>query len=260
MKKNTGMMVESILMSMLLVGIGFIACFVIIDISGLRNRERPEAIVRPAVNPIVVASPVQPVPEPRGRYVRGYLWSGRRGERVAGIFSDLWARGFRFGAVAASGYNSALVRFSERIDEKYPMLVELGRLKRDLTIDFGLSRRGGVSPATFSPDGGQWVKVRAKITHYCWHHPGEIKVGKGRTSTGRSAKNSSGVAVDPRMIPYGSEVYVPGYGLRVADDTGGIPRRYGQQGRYLVDIRHESISVRRARELGTMWTNVWVKR
>jgi len=260
MKKSIGRMVESILMSMLLVGIGFIACFVIIDISGLRNRERPEAIVRSAVNPIVVANPVQPAPDPRGCYVRGYLWSGRRGERVAGIFSDLWTRGFRFGAVSASGYNSALVRFSERIDGKYPTLIEAGRLKRDLTIDFGLSRRGGVSPATFNPDGGQWVKARAKVTHYTWWTPEEMRVGKGRTSTGKSAKNNRGCAVDPKLIPYGAKVYCREFGTRVADDTGSKMRRYGRQGKMLIDMRWHDKTRGELMAMGARWTDVWISK
>lgn len=49
--------------------------------------------------------------------------------------------------------------------------------------------------------------------------------GSGRTATGTRAKRSSGgyssIAVDPRVIPLGSKVYVEGYGYAIAEDTGG---------------------------------------
>ncbi|MES2463431.1 MAG: 3D domain-containing protein [Armatimonadota bacterium] len=41
-----------------------------------------------------------------------------------------------------------------------------------------------------------------------------------RTRTGRPF-SLPGVAVDPDVIPLGSRVFVPGYGWRTADDTGG---------------------------------------
>ena len=44
--------------------------------------------------------------------------------------------------------------------------------------------------------------------------------GRGITATGTKAGYGT-VAVDPRVIPLGSAVYVPGYGSAVAADTGG---------------------------------------
>lgn len=44
--------------------------------------------------------------------------------------------------------------------------------------------------------------------------------GGGRTATGAPARRGV-IAVDPRVIPLGSEVYVEGYGDAVALDTGG---------------------------------------
>lgn len=46
----------------------------------------------------------------------------------------------------------------------------------------------------------------------------------GITATGidlRSNPNQKVIAVDPRIIPLGSKVYVEGYGMAVAGDTGG---------------------------------------
>ena len=44
--------------------------------------------------------------------------------------------------------------------------------------------------------------------------------GTGITRMGRVPKKGT-IAVDPRLIPIGSKIYVPGYGWGVADDTGG---------------------------------------
>ena len=57
----------------------------------------------------------------------------------------------------------------------------------------------------------QTLNVRA--THYC------TACGGSKTATGRSARRP-GLAVDPRVIPLGSRVYVPRHGVLVADDTG----------------------------------------
>jgi 3D (Asp-Asp-Asp) domain-containing protein len=66
------------------------------------------------------------------------------------------------------------------------------------------------------------------------YSPGDPSQGTGwQTSTGRSAK-LPGVAVDPRVIPYGSRVHVPGIGWLTADDCGGAIR--GNR----IDIRMQS--------------------
>jgi len=44
--------------------------------------------------------------------------------------------------------------------------------------------------------------------------------GKSITYTGHIPRKGT-IAVDPRIIPLGSKIYVDGYGWGVADDTGG---------------------------------------
>jgi len=41
------------------------------------------------------------------------------------------------------------------------------------------------------------------------------------TSIGKLPNPNRTIAVDPRIIPYGSKVFIPGIGWRIAEDTGG---------------------------------------
>lgn len=75
-----------------------------------------------------------------------------------------------------------------------------------------------LSVAIPSRGGGRWITVLA--TAYVPGH------GCGtRTATGRRARKGI-VAVDPRVIPLGTRLYIPGYGYAVAADTGGSIKGY----------------------------------
>ena len=61
-----------------------------------------------------------------------------------------------------------------------------------------------------------WKKMRVYATHYDSRCPGcdewtaiGMRAGKGV------------IAVDPKVIPLRSKVYIPGYGMAIAGDTGG---------------------------------------
>ncbi len=68
---------------------------------------------------------------------------------------------------------------------------------------------GAVAGNGVVPAGGRSLNVMAYS--YCIH---------GYTASGRATAPGI-VAVDPRVIPMGSKLYIPGYGWGVAADTGG---------------------------------------
>ena len=61
-----------------------------------------------------------------------------------------------------------------------------------------------------------------KLTHYCNEQFEHIcGYGDGLTATGTHTTVGRTIAVDPTVIPYGTEVYIEGYGWRIAEDCGG---------------------------------------
>ena len=71
-----------------------------------------------------------------------------------------------------------------------------------------------------APRKGKFVRFfRMKTTAYT---PINTRMEGGRyTSTRRDGRTVHGVAVDPDLIPLGSQLWIPGYGHAVADDIGG---------------------------------------
>lgn len=78
--------------------------------------------------------------------------------------------------------------------------------------------------------------------------------GFGITASGTVAKRNtnsySSVAIDPRVIPLGTKLYVEGYGYAVAEDTGGAIK--GDR----IDLFFNSRS--EADNWGVKWVNVYV--
>lgn len=79
-------------------------------------------------------------------------------------------------------------------------------------------------------------------THYT--HTGN------RTSTGVYPKAGRTVAVDPKKIPYGTSLYVEGYGVLIAEDCGGDIK--GCRLDVFVDTHQEAI------QLGRKKAKVWI--
>lgn len=118
------------------------------------------------------------------------------------------------------------------------------------TLSFYTPSRGGKVAYTNS--------MRMRATAYTagyestGKNPGDA--GYGITATGTVAKRNSdsysSVAVDPRVIPLGTKLYVEGYGYAIAEDTGGAIK--GNK----IDLFFNSCS--EAYNWGVRWVNVYV--
>lgn len=90
-----------------------------------------------------------------------------------------------------------------------------------------------------------------KLTHYCIEASEHIcGTGTGITATGTRVTAGRTIAVDPSVMPYGTEVYIEGYGWRIAEDCGGA-----------VNGNHIDIAVSthsRALSMGTAIGGVWI--
>ena len=74
----------------------------------------------------------------------------------------------------------------------------------------------------FMASRGAEIKVQKKITVEATAYSGHSTTATGRTPVRASSEDGiSTIAVDPRVIPLGSLVYVSGYGKAIAADTGG---------------------------------------
>jgi len=91
------------------------------------------------------------------------------------------------------------------------------------------------------PRAPKHATLKAFVTAYC---PCELCCGKfadGITATGVRASRLHGCAVDPRTIPYGSRIRIPGRDSPlVADDTGAAMVRGWDVGNTHIDIRMAS--------------------
>lgn len=86
-----------------------------------------------------------------------------------------------------------------------------------------------------------------------WYSPKEL--GKQyphqlRTSKGNIPKKNHTIAVDPKVIPYGSLVYIQNYGYFIAEDCGGHIK--GNRIDIFTDSHKEAI------ENGRKVANVWI--
>ena len=101
---------------------------------------------------------------------------------------------------------------------------------------------------------------RMLVTAYC---PCEKCCGKyadGKTSIGRNAWKTFGVAADPKVLPYGTKLKFPKIpefpevNIREVDDTGGAMRQSTKKGICHIDVRFHSH--KKALQFGRQWLNV----
>lgn len=88
-----------------------------------------------------------------------------------------------------------------------------------------------------------------KLTFYC---PCEIcnGVAGAKTASGTTPTEGRTIAVDSSIIPLGSRVYIEGYGVFIAEDTGGAIQNNK------IDVFVSSHS--RAYELGVQYANIYL--
>lgn len=81
-----------------------------------------------------------------------------------------------------------------------------------------------------------------KLTHYCTETYKHIcGMGAGITATGTKVTAGRTVAVDPKVIPYGTQIYIEGYGWRIAEDCGGAVKN--KQIDIAVNMHDEALSM-----------------
>lgn len=83
-----------------------------------------------------------------------------------------------------------------------------------------------------------WKTVTARVTAYDPSYRCCGRFADGKTATLQNAWVLDGVAVDPRAVPYGTLAWIPGIGLREADDTGvAMKRSWSREGVVHLDVR-----------------------
>ena len=105
---------------------------------------------------------------------------------------------------------------------------------------------------TIKKQNGKLVYLgRYTITHYCCEkRPHICGSGNGKTASGAKVRAGVTIAVDKKKIPFGSKVYIEGYGTRIAQDTGSA-----------VKGNHIDVAVpthKEAEKLGTVTRDVWM--
>ena len=82
-------------------------------------------------------------------------------------------------------------------------------------------------------------EIKVRLTAY-WARGSDTDSwsAKRQSSTGATLKPNRSVAVDPRIIPYFSKLYIPNLGFRFAHDTGtAVINKKASKGKYpVVDI------------------------
>ena len=126
--------------------------------------------------------------------------------------------GLAFGTkqVATAGVKGKDIVTYENITRAgYEQKIELDR--RHVIAPVNEIVRQGVAQSVLTPEGYVRYKkiIYGEATAYTWGGG-----ATGHTSVGLWPKRGT-VAVDPRVIPYYTKLFIPGYGMGIAVDTGG---------------------------------------
>lgn len=99
-----------------------------------------------------------------------------------------------------------------------------------------------------------WKTITCKVTAYTPDFRSCGNSADGFTSKMDNAYRFDGVAASPDVIPYRTGVYIPGFGIKEVDDTGGAMRQAAKKGYYHIDLRMKSN--READKFGIKWQRI----
>ena len=91
----------------------------------------------------------------------------------------------------------------------------IGYVLEDCVVDSVDIKKLGGTPTLFT------VTAYCPCQKCCGSYSPEVRGGVPHTATGTIPAEGRTIAVDPSVIPYGTSVYIDGYGTFVAEDCGG---------------------------------------
>ena len=111
--------------------------------------------------------------------------------------------------------------------------------------------------ANEQPDISEFPNRKLGRFNLSWYSPEELgkPLSKLRTSTGVIPKEGRTIAVDPKVIPYGSILYIQGYGYYIAEDCGGAIK----QNRIDIFTTSHKYAIQQGRRVANVWILEGVK-
>lgn len=102
------------------------------------------------------------------------------------------------------------------------------------------------------PDIKEFPNLKMGKFNLSWYSPKELgksSASQLRTSTGTIPKEGRTIAVDPKVIPYGSIVYIQDYGYFIAEDCGGAIK----QNRIDIFTNSHEKAIKEGRKVANVW-------
>ena len=123
-------------------------------------------------------------------------------------------------------------RFEQAMDEQTDKYLELVKAEEPMKTNYPKRSVGNFQLSFYTP------------------HELVRPVEKLHTATGTRPKEGRTVAVDPKVIPLGSTVFIEGFGYYIAEDTGGAIKG-NRIDVFLMDYN-------KAKQLGRRTAKVWI--